>query len=344
MPKKCTKPIFTKSDSYVHPSLSTSTAVSKASKSTFSSKLAEKTSTSSSVNDLINNSRRNQANVTENDRRALSAIATAPTVHPSLREILQVADIPAPRPRKGMRPAMRGTRGGPRGAAGPAPPPSWLNLSRHAPEPLRKAQHLPARLPPQTVERLPGIQQPKARSLLHTTLRSLASNWVWHVNYDQHYLATLPASLKNQLLAYIAVYCIDGIDLEGLQTLFLAEDELEDATGSEDITHLDLSRSIGQSVSFLQLNKFFAIPKEAPSRVNDIQESWDDKEIIFQPNSLTTIARFPHLTHLSFSHPSPRATWSQLMSCLPHLATLTHLSLAYWPWPSQKPKAKTTSV
>lgn len=32
------------------------------------------------------------------------------------------------------------------------------------------------------------------------------------------------------------------------------------------------------------------------------------------------------------------------MTFMPHMATLTHLSLAYWPWPSQKPKAKTTSV
>ncbi|KAI9723282.1 MAG: hypothetical protein M1812_001165 [Candelaria pacifica] len=342
MPKKRTNTSFTKPHGYVHPSLSPSTTASKASKTTLSSRLAEGKSTSSSVNDLINNSRRNQANITEDDRRAFTAIATAPTVHPSLKEILQVADTPAPRPRKGMRPPMRGIRGGPRGPAGPAPPSSWLNASRHAPEPLREGQHLPERCQPQTVERLPGIEQPEPRSFSHMILKALAVDWTWHVNYDQHYLATLPASLKSLLLAYIAVYG-NGTSLEGLQTLFFTEDELEDATGSEDITHLDLSSSVGHSVTFPQLNKYFAVPKEAPSRVANTQESWDDDVIVSQPKILST-ARFPHLTHLSLSHPSPRATWSQLMSFMPHMATLTHLSLAYWPWPSQKPKAKTTSV
>ncbi|KAI9831639.1 MAG: hypothetical protein M1826_003248 [Phylliscum demangeonii] len=48
----------------------------------------------------------------------------------------------------------------------------------------------------------------------------------------------------------------------------------------------------------------------------------------------TLTLRFPHLSHLSLSHPLASASWPTLLAFLPHVPTLTHLSLAYWPPPS----------
>ncbi|KZF21728.1 hypothetical protein L228DRAFT_158667 [Xylona heveae TC161] len=363
-----------------------------------------------SVNDLLRHLRRSQNAGTAEQRareRELAAVATAPTVHPSLRELLHIPEIPAPRSR---RPPRRHGLFRDRGPAGPPPPLSWLTESIHAPAQIQEMdrRRTISRARPRHVDRLPGMRLPRdSRSLIHQCLRALATNWEWHVVYDQYYLATLPAGLKSALLSYIGVYGSDnGVGIDGLRILFLNPGELEDATPAAETTHLDLTGAVGRSIGMKQLGQYLFPPVPAPgpatgsstsaatattattamgtssssetsqpapaapaileestsspppfpeiTELSDVLESWEDEadaeeqvnaksNFIPQPLSFNN-TRFPHLTHLSLSHPGPGASWSRLLSLSSHLATLTHLSLAYWPPPSLTPNSRTATA
>lgn len=256
-----------------------------------------------------------------------------------------------------------------RGPAGPPPPRSWLTDSIHAPAgsyKKQKSQRDTGLALPRRLDRLPGLRLPDEGTLLHLTFKQLASNWHWHVAYDQHYLATLPIHNKEVLLSYIAVYNNHnngGIGALGLETLFLDDTELEDATGSDSLTHLDLACSISTVSSFKQLDNYMTktittadIAPSADDTYNDSVPARDNDEVLddweIEADANNTIARsitqprFPNLTHLSLSHPdsSTPPSWRQLLALMPHLATLTHLSLAYWPVPSLTPNAITADT
>jgi hypothetical protein len=96
---------------------------------------------------------------------------------------------------------------------------------------------------------------------------------------------------------------------------------------------IDLSGSLGRSVSFKQLIELFG----KSSQLEEVDaESWEE--------SFTRSLRLPasNLTHLSLSHPAPNVSWTRLLSFSKHVPTLTHLSLAHWPVPSATPNSKTT--
>ncbi|MCJ1422064.1 hypothetical protein MMC32_008433, partial [Xylographa parallela] len=329
MPKKYNRIQYSKPNIPVHPSLSSSTGPSHHGAHT------QAPESSKSVNDLIQHLRRSQAPPTI--ERSHSDSNPHPSVHPSLKSILQVPDTPAPRPRP-----QTAVRRRQRGPAGPPPPRSWLVDSIHAPRSLRDgsasadaAHHVARRL-----DRLPGIYLPDEHTLMDQTLKSMAKHWTWHLQYDQYYLATLPELLKQALLAYIAVYSPHPPTRSALELLFLDETALDDATGSEAITHLDLS---GAAI-LKDLSRIFEKPAPAPTAAEEdrpsIPDTWDAPSPT--PFSAPT-TRFPALTHLSLAHP-PSPSWRALLSALPHLRSLTHLSLAHWPAPSLTPNAKTATL
>lgn len=264
-----------------------------------------------------------------------------------------------------MRPI--GSRGA-RGPPGPPPPRSWLSSSVHAPEHLRNlaSEWATGSASPDRLARLPDAHFPDNRSLLHLCLKRLAQNWPWHLSYDQYYLALMPVKLKATLLSYIAFYCDDAsLDIDGLRTLFLDEDQLDGATGCEDLTHLDLAASLGRSITFRQLDQFFTRAvhpcdpqpsSPAPDTfASEALESWDlaaECAPSPAPAMANTIiprglapSRLPNLTHLSLSHPPSTISWPRLLAfATVHLATLTHLSLAYWPVPSLTPNANSRAA
>lgn len=354
MPKKHYNVQFSKPASSVHPSLSASCIPSRNGRGT-------NQGSGSSVNELINHLRRSQApSAADRPHEDFNT----PTVHPSLRAIFQVPETPPPRPRPGMQLSRRT-----RGPAGPPPPHSWLTDSIYAPagsSKKRVSQREIGLAVPHRLDRLPGLRLPAEGSLLHFTFKGLASNWHWHVTYDQHYLATLPIRYKEVLLSYIAVYnnhTNGGIGGLGLETLFLDDTELEHATGSDSLTHLDLACSISTVSSFKRLDNYMtktittpdvAPPvgdtynDEVPTHKNDkVLDNWET-----EADANNTIARsitqprFPNLTHLSLSHPSTTTppSWRLLLALTPHLATLSHLSLAHWPIPSLTPNAITATT
>ena len=344
MPKKYKNLNYSKPASTVHPSLSSSN----------NTRNDSTKSAASSVNDLIQHLRRTHV-ASVADRQTHNDTNT-PTVHPSLKAILQLPDTLPPRPRSNM--PVPGERNA-RRPAGPPPPDSWLIDSIHAPRNLRDrgtGQH--RQLQNLTLNHLPGLYLPNENSLAHQTLKLLARNWHFHIHYDQYYLATLPGRLKEALLAYIVVYSSDpGVTLKGLETLFFDSTQLEDATGSDDITFLDLSASVGTpELTFKDLHAYLikkrstavassSVSNPAPQSSSsvDIPESWDDPDTISSTTFLTYLPRFPLLTHLSLSH-AQKPSWRSLLAVAPNLTTLTHLSLAYWPSPSLTPNSTTATT
>ncbi|KAI9846408.1 MAG: hypothetical protein M1837_003999 [Sclerophora amabilis] len=369
MPKKYYNSQFSKPASSTHPSLS-----NRSPGSISSSPNAPQISSSTSVNGILSGLRSSHSLAPGDVARRPLTIGNTSTVHPSLKAMLQVVETPQPRPRPGMRP----NRGPVRAPAGPPPPSSWLSASNHAPAHLRRKDRPQdrERLRPSRIDRLPGLEMPKRPSLLDLTLRHLAENWNFHVQYDQHYLASLPARMKSILLAYIALDGPEeGIEVAGLKTLFQSADEVPGATAGEDMTHLDLSGALGSSLSIKQLDRFLssagAATKSSPDQHRDLasdigrsqpvgdsfgskpapqeeqlEESWETQaDALFSLlTSPTSTTRFPCLTHLSLSHPNPSVSWARLLAFAPHLATLTHLSLAYWPVPCLTPNSKTATI
>ncbi|MCJ1244523.1 hypothetical protein MMC30_001721 [Trapelia coarctata] len=325
MPKKHKKFQYSKPVIPVHPSLSSSPAPHHG---------AAPPDHSTGVNDLIQQSRRSQAPSALG--RDYNDSNPHPTVHPSLKAILQLPDTPAPLPRM-SNPRSRRQRG----PAGPPPPRSWLLDSIHAPRSVRKREAAESSDHMETprLDRLPGTHIPDDRSLMHQTFKALASDWTWHIEYDQYYLPGLPDRLKEALLSYIAVYSPDPVTRAGLDLLFLDPSALADATGSDSITHLDLS-----GASIKDFTSIFTPP--APTSppllsASTIPESWDTP-LSSLPSTITP-TRFPSLTHLSLAS-SPYPSWRNLLTALPHLAPLTHLSLAHWPPPTLTPNALTATT
>lgn len=259
-----------------------------------------------------------------------------PSLPPSLRSILQLPDAPPPRPRPGLR-----VTGRLRGPAGPAPPVSWTRAREQVAGKKPKTRRISLGGAGAKIEQLPGIFSPTHGSLIHTVLKALALNWDWHVQYDQYYLATIPVRYKEALLSCIARYSPTGTDKAGLVTLFLNETDLEDATGVDGLTHLDLSTSIGHRLKLKQLKDLLSGKKTipGPDEISDVlPESWDTPDL---PSAPSGLPRFHSLTHLSLSHPSNGVTWKGLLDLAPELATITHLSLAYWSTPTMSPNSAT---
>lgn len=372
MPKKRHNPTFQKPASTPHPSLSSPAS---------SPSNCSHEATTSTVNELLTNLRRSQKGsktddpVPTMDLSALALETTSHTLHPSLNSILQVPDTPVPRPYATTRGATARQRSdgglGVRGPVGPPPPRSWLlGGSIHAPAHVRarniaRQRETSDQPRPSRLDHLPGLPLPRHSSLLHLALKTLARDWDWHKVFDQYYLATLPQSLKQRLLAYIAVYGpIPGVALDDLRSLFLTDAELRGATGSDLVTHLDLSNTVGRSISLTKLHTYLSILPSAPINSTPITttdeappDSWDAPHPPTLP--LTPIPRFPCLTHLSLSYPLPpsfslpsrdlptssnQPLWPSLLRLLPHLATLTHLSLCHFPAPSLTPNSRTTKL
>ena len=339
MPKKRTPTYDFKPSSPAHPSLSSSSKPKDA-----RSLGASNTLSGSSVNDRIQQLRVSQRNspsllgsqVGRSSSQVLSPRA-GPSLPPSLRSLLQLPDAPSPRPRPGLRVTGRA-----RGPAGPAPPVSWLKRREQSIDQKLKNAQLPLGERSVKIEQLPGSFLPNHGSLVHTALKALAVNWAWHVQYDQYYLATIPVRYKEVLLCYIARYSDSGADKAGLEVLFLDSTELEDATGVDGLARLDLSSSIGHPLKLKQLKDILAAKKAVPrgeETSDGVPESWDTSDSLDAPPGLP---RFHSLTHLSLSHPNNAATWKGLLDLAPHLATLTHLSLAYWPTPTTSPNSTTS--
>lgn len=299
-----------------------------------------------SVNELLHSLRESQVSV---DQRGTSLTVTR-TLPPQIRHILSLPETPGPKPR--ARDRRRYDANGRRMPAGPAPPRSWLEGPSHASHARNRRGD---RLHPDDVNHLPGLDavrnRPRpsqttasstnVRSLQDMCLRRMAFDWEFVREWERHNLADLPAGLKMLLLSNIAVYGPDdGIGFEGLKCMITSpgdesgEVQKDAADDNDGFYRLDLSGSVGRSVSLKQLTELVGNPvKEAREPVTD--DSWEDSLMI------PLAPGIPHLTHLSLSHPPSTISWPRLLQFSKHIPTLTHLSLAYWPVPSLTPNSTT---
>jgi hypothetical protein len=198
--------------------------------------------------------------------------------------------------------------------------------------------------------------------LAHHCLRTFALHWEELAEYEQHYLPTLPAALKEALLSYLSLYGHPGcLDFKSFKILFHNDAESEAASGSEEVRFLDLTGLLNKEYNLRDLEKSLQRPSSVVTRsLNDlclgpskskgkaaveVAESWEDEtdDATTMPININ-IPFFPNLTRLSLAHPGATAPWTDLLAVSAHLNTLTHLSLAYWPRPSTTPNAVTASM
>ncbi|KAJ5513682.1 hypothetical protein N7463_003234 [Penicillium fimorum] len=339
-----------------------------------------------SVNDLISHLRRTQTPSTPDDdpsspQRPQRSFVAVRSVHPSLRDVLELPATPPPRPRPGARRTVFGVRP-PRPTVGPPAPASWLsgNMDLMRGHGLQDQMLGVLEEEIHRLTRLHGPRFPDQRSLVHLMLKSMALNWSWHVEYDGPFLSHLPNHIKELLLSYVAVYARGsplGGHVKGLRPLFLTRQD-QDQIGEENpdfnesriadadskIARLDLGNALGNWITLKQLTNEMILSPDLAVGVSgheigeDVPTSWDEymhngrAEAMpdrvpapSMPKAITQTLRFPELRALSLAHPTPNAaSWTTLLNLLAHLPTLTHLSLAHWPIPCRNPRAATTRI
>ncbi len=340
MPKKRQGFKSTKPSPTVHPSLSRSVGPASPRK--------DGEVSAPSVNELLSHLRKSQA--------PSSRLSSFDTTQPSLESSI-------PLDGHERQPAMQNDNRPLRRPPGPAPPPSWSTstLTSNAVESRNQLktteqkfdeQWQIIRTRPTRLGRCPGFDAPVKDSLQHLALKQLAQMWDLHAIYNQHHLGYLPIQLKYQLLEYIAVHGPErGLTIGDLRMLFPTLDEDPDLACNEDVTCLDLSRSIGRSITVKQLKSYLKMsrhqsgdpdPLMEPAADEEDGDSWEACDDAWVHSSISSSPfRFCNLTHLMLSHPPSTISWSDLLSLGPSLATITHLSLAYWPIPCLTPNTVT---
>ncbi|KAJ4299567.1 hypothetical protein N0V90_004813 [Kalmusia sp. IMI 367209] len=173
----------------------------------------------------------------------------------------------------------------------------------------------------------------------------------------------LPVALKEAMLSYLSLYGDRScMDFKSFKILFQNDQEVEGASGSEDVQFLDLSGLLNEGYTLRDLDKSLqrsgsaaitssmadlsiSSPKRQEKAPIEVADSWEDEAEDGTPLVLPatlTVPIFPNLTRLSLANPGTAASWTDLLAISPYLKTLTHLSLAYWPRPSTTPNAATT--
>ncbi len=284
------------------------------------------------VTELLNALR--SSNISSDGQRAVPVIT--PTMPSEIRQLLDLPDTPAPRPRARRRVDADGRRL----PAGPPPPNSWLESSRWAPTMKPTQRQISGGRRRCELDSLPGVAEfPAHSSLMAACLRHMARDWTYQRDYNRYYLATLPTKVRTILLSNIASYGPEeGVGYGGLKSILFPQDDTFDGfCGNDDFERLDLSGSIGRSIFFKQLQELIA-----PAQVDeDSEESWDAASRAI-PRSLTRPLQ--SLRYLSLSNPPPSISWAKLLAFTPSIPTVTHLSIANWPTPSLTPNSATTTM
>lgn len=206
---------------------------------------------------------------------------------------------------------------------------------------------------------------PPNRSLAHHCLRTFALHWEELSEFEQHYLPTIPISLREALLSYLAIFGAKAcLDFRSFRVLFQSQEgtgisgwdevRLLDFTGllSEAFTIADVGKCLKRhtpqllNIEGLQIDKSTSKGK---GKVVDVAESWEEEveePLCAQPvlTAALTTPYFANLSRLSLARPGAWASWPELLKISPNLNKITHLSLAYWPRPSTTPNAATTSM
>ncbi|KAI5196612.1 hypothetical protein E4T38_08382 [Aureobasidium subglaciale] len=179
-------------------------------------------------------------------------------------------------------------------------------------------------------------------SLLDMSLKVAAQNWSDIVEDCAEWLDVIPTHLRVVLLSYLtSLGPSEGVDMAGLHALF---------PNPSEASSLDLSGLAGYGFTIKDLRKWLhksaeeskAQTEQITNEANDIADSWDqdassDDSDYSIPASLNDGTR--HMTKLSLAYPPSSASWADLLSLSKNLHTITHLSLAHWPFPTRTPNS-----
>lgn len=191
-------------------------------------------------------------------------------------------------------------------------------------------------------------------------------HWEELSEFEQHYLPTIPISLREALLSYLAAYGSQRcLDWRSFKILF----QTEEGTGTsswDEVRFLDLSGLLNEAFTIGDVGK--CLKRQPPQLLNmegleiaesaqakgkgkavEVAETWEEEieeADSVQPILAATLATpyFTNLSRLSLARPGAWASWPELLKISPNLNKITHLSLAYWPRPSTTPNAATTSM
>jgi hypothetical protein len=308
---------------------------------------------------------------------ALPQPTTMASVHPTLRNVLDIPESASPRPRPDGRQGRGPIRE--RRIPGPPPPQSWLLRSKYALKDRKPYTDEERTLQHQCVK-LPGTYLPHEKSLQHYVLKDMASDWYKRSQYRYFdYPERLPLRYRETLLSYISIYAAGDERLAALtplQVLFPlsgSENYVPQRDEIRDLKTLDLTNALGVWLTWSALRRMLLVANVVPHQpipqpnastaVRDfaqaVPDSWEDAmEIDPQPPaqqqstsnggvpmSLHTL-RCSNLRHLSLAldpkAASSTVSWSNLLGLVKHLHTLESLSLAYWPLPTYTPAAAAT--
>ncbi|KAK4952267.1 hypothetical protein LTR28_006666, partial [Elasticomyces elasticus] len=269
---------------------------------------------------------------TPEDRQRVIDAASQKTVPPSIGAILGVPAAAPPPPKSGARLALRSRWRTP----GPAAPRSWAAGSgSRGSGPVRGVGDVDgARRRGVGLGRFLHMMGADGggsrtvfdrRGLTHLALKLVAENWAMVVEDAPECVAALPGHLRDALPGYLAVYCpLETLSLKSLKIIWEAPMEMDGGASRADVTCLDLSGLAGWAFSMSELTKYLSTARRKQSPAHSpttailpaatteprTAESWEDEPesatTTTIPTALTpTTTRFPHLTHLSLSHPPP---------------------------------------
>ena len=303
---------------------------------------------SPSVNERLSELRKLEAKDAAAKKRELADSANKRSVPPSVQGILGVPESAPPKPKAGVRTRERLR------TPGPAPPKSWLTSSspwtpamalRGARRGLKTSANQTERRRPRELlhfARSCGLESVPTdgatRTLTHITLKAIAESWDLFEEEDYPAFADIPLRLRLRILSYIGFYG-PIVNASGLQALL---------QGAETLDQLDLGGLVGHGNLVLKrveklLTKIDGEESHKPNQ--PMLESWDVDESLEQSlRPSLRLNRASQLTHLCLSHPGPGISWRDLLTFSKTTPRLTHLSLAYWPWPTLTPNLATTMM
>jgi hypothetical protein len=322
-------------------------------------KLQTPTKQSLTVNERLSNLRTAQPSSASNDRkRQLAEQSNQKSLPPSLGQgILGQSATAAPNPRNTNNTHVLRSRIRLR-TPGPPPPPSWLSTqtleARYHAAPRQAVTFgnpsAPTRTCPEHLARFLNMANDNPvvePSLLDMSLKAAARNWLDIVQDCFDSLDLIPPHLRVVLLSYLTTLGpTEGIGIKDLHALF---------PNPAEASSLDLSGLVGWGFSLKELRRWLHksaeesknLPAALDYKQSAILDSWDQDSLSDQDPSSTRRFSIPksleidiqHLTKLSLAYPPSSISWTDLLALSKDLHTITHLSLAHWPFPTRTPNS-----